>query len=280
MLAIRWTIGDVNPRGFVALRASIRGARRLFGTTARYRVYVNTLTIDEARARTGNVVADVEWCTPPRERPLWLADALDGGMAEGVAWKLVPVRAFPDDHELALDNDVVLWDVPRALDDWLAGRVDFVVAEDVRCCFGKFEPLCGERALNTGIRGVPPGFSLDDALARVLASQPGTLTSELDEQGLQCAALVTSGSVGVIGIDEVTICSPFPPHLEHLGRAGAHFVGLNTRVLGFQFAGRPAEQVRAEHWDGHFAEVARRVGLADGALSDGGDAARGLPAPP
>ena len=274
MLAIRWTIGDVNPRGFVALRASIRGARRLFGAAARDRVYVNTLTLADARARTGDVPGDVEWCVAPREPPRWLADALDAGMAEGVAWKLLPVRAFPDDHELALDNDVVLWDVPRAIEDWLAGRIDFVLAEDVRRCFGKFDPLCGPTALNTGIRGTAPGFSLDAALARVLARTPTQLTSELDEQGLQCAALLTSGEVGAVALDEVTICSPFPPHVAHLGRAGAHFVGLNTRTLGFQFAGRPAEHVRADHWDAHWAEVARRVGLtAD-------DAARALPARP
>jgi hypothetical protein len=261
MVAIRWTIGDVNPRGFLALRASIHGAWRLFGSSARYRVYVNTLALADARARTGGVPAAVEWCDAPREPPRWLAGAVDAGMAEGVAWKLVPTRAFRDDYELALDNDVVLWDMPRAVDDWLDGHADFVLAEDVRPCFGRFAALSGPLPLNTGICGVPPGFALDAALARVLACAPGTLTSELDEQGLQCAALLVSGTTAVVTLDEVTICSPFPPHLPHLGRAGAHFVGLNTRVLGFRFAGRPAEDVRAEHWDDHASEISRRVGL-------------------
>jgi hypothetical protein len=81
--------------------------------------------------------------------------------------------------------------------------------------------------------------------------------------GYPFAALLAAGPVAIVGLDEVTICSPFPPHLPHLGRAGAHFVGLNTRRLGFQFDGRDAETVRAEHWDGHAAEVARRVGLCD-----------------
>lgn len=261
MLGIRWTIGDVRPRGFAALRASIHGAWRLFGEHARYRVYVNTIAVDDARQRTGAVPLQVEWCEPPHELPMWLAHALDAGMAEGVAWKLLPVRAFPDAHELALDNDVVLWDVPRAIRDWLAGDAEHVLAADVRACFGRFAPLCGERPLNGGIRGLAPGFALGDALAQLLRDYPGTLISELDEQGLQCAALVSSGRTAVVDLDEVTICSPFPPHLPHLGTAGAHFVGLNTRALGFQFAGRPAEEVRAAHWDGHAPEVARRVGL-------------------
>ncbi len=261
MLAVRWTIGDVAPRGFAALRASVWGAWRLFGPEARYRIYVNTVAIEDARARCGAVPAAVEWCAAGARLPGWLAGALDAGMAEGVAWKLVPLRAFPGDHELSLDNDVVLWDLPQAIRAWLDGRARFALAEDVRACFGRFAALCGARPLNSGIRGLPPGFDLEAALRGVLARCPGTLSSELDEQGLQIAALLAAGPAAVVEVDEVTICSPFPPHLPHLGRAGAHFVGLNTRRLGFRFEGRDAESVRAEHWDALAGEVAWRVGL-------------------
>ena len=262
MLAIRWTIGDVNPRGFASLRLSVWGAWRRFGPAARYWIGVNTVGVDAARARTGALPDAVEWEPIAREVPACLGAHLDASMAEGVAWKLVPLRRFPDDHELALDNDVILWEVPRAVEDWLAGRAPFVLAEDVRACFGRFAAQCGARPLNTGIRGLPPGFALGDALAGVLAADPGAaLASELDEQGLQVAALRAAGDVAVVPRDEVTICSPFPPHVPHLGRAGAHFVGLNTRRLGFSVDGRPAEEVRAAHWDALAGEVARRVGL-------------------
>jgi hypothetical protein len=261
MLGIRWTIGDVNPRGFAALRFSVWGAWRLFGASARYRIYVNTITIDDAQARTGTLPASVSWHAVHSEVPALLAEYLDRGMAEGVAWKLIPLRAFPDVHELALDNDVVLWDIPPAIADWLAGRTRFVLAEDVRACFGRFDDLCGDHPINTGVRGLPPGFDLEAALRDILALRPSVLTSELDEQGLQVAALLNAGSTGVVGLDDVTICSPFPPHLPHLGRSGAHFVGLNTRRLGFEWNGQTAEVVRAEHWDRHAAEIARRVGV-------------------
>ena len=261
MLGIRWTIGDVNPRGFAALRLSVWGAWRLFGASARYRIHVNTVSLADARARTGALPPAVEWEPVTRVLPACLAPHLDPSMAEGVAWKLVPLRAFPEDHELALDNDLVLWRVPDALTDWLEGGAPFLLAEDVRACFGSFGELCGERPLNTGVRGLPPGFALETALADVLARRPGLLRSELDEQGLQVAALLGAGDVAVVGLDEVTICSPFPPHLPHLGSAGAHFVGLNSRRLGFRFDGRAAEEVRAEHWDRHAEEVARRVGV-------------------
>lgn len=261
MLAIRWTIGDVNPRGFAALRLSVWGAWRLFGAAARYRIHLNTLRIEQALSRTGVLPPAVEWEEVQAQIPTCLTGHLDRGMAEGVAWKLVPLRAFPDDHELALDNDVVLWEVPPAITDWLAGRTRFVLAEDVRASFGAFHDLCGARPLNTGIRGLPPGFELEGALRDVLVRRPILLASELDEQGLQVAALLGAGSTGVVTVEDVTICSPFPPHLPHLGRAGAHFVGLNTRKLGFEWYGTPAEVVTAAHWDAHATEVARRVGV-------------------
>ncbi len=260
MLGVRWTIGDVNPRGFASLRLSILGAWRLFGASARYVVHVNTLTVDEARARTGTLPEAIEWELVTPAIPACLVDHLDPGMAQGVAWKLIPVRAFPDDHELALDNDVILWRIPKAIVDWLYGRAQFVLAEDVRTRFGRFSELCGTRPLNTGLRGLPPGFSLDVAIRDVLARRPGVLTSELDEQGLQVAALSGPGPLAVVALEEVTICSPFPPHVPHLGEAGAHFMGLNTRNLGFEHEGRRAEEVRAAHWDMYVAEVARRVG--------------------
>ncbi|MGN6110904.1 MAG: hypothetical protein ACTHU0_37735 [Kofleriaceae bacterium] len=261
MLGIRWTIGDVNPRGFAALRLSVWGAWRLFGAAARYRIHVNTIDVETARARTGELPTSVEWeCVHP-VIPRCLAAHLDPSMAEGVAWKLLPLRAFPDDHELALDNDVVLWDMPIAVNNWLSGQAEFLLAEDVRAAFGRFSDLCGEHPINTGMRGLPPGFELDEALAGVLAQRPGVMTSELDEQGLQVAALIASGMTAIVTLDDVTICSPFPPHVPHLGRAGAHFVGLNTRRLGFEWNGRAAEEVRAEHWDAHAREVARRVGV-------------------
>lgn len=261
-VGIRWTIGDVSDHGFEALGLSIRGAHRLFGARARYAVYVNSIPIERAQARCGPVPVDVEWRDATGRTPAWLAAHLDDGYAEGVAWKLAPPRAFPDRHELALDNDVILWRLPGAIARWLARADACVVAEDVRACFGQFADLCGDGARNLGIRGVPPGFDLDAALRDVLAARPVRLTSELDEQGLQVAALARARAVDVVPLADVTICSPFPPHLPELGRCGAHFCGLNARRVGWSLHGRPAEDHLADHWRRWRAEIERRVGAA------------------
>src|SRR4030088_2439918 len=108
-LGIRWTIGDVSLRGFEALRLSICGAFGVFGPTAVYAVYVNTVPVDEARRRTGLVPQAARTLEAPGEIPRVLRRLPDGGMAEGAAWKLLPLSAFAGRFELALDNDVILW---------------------------------------------------------------------------------------------------------------------------------------------------------------------------
>ena len=121
--------------------------------------------------------------------------------------------------------------MPQAIDAWLSGRATdaCALAEDVAPAFGQFAPLCGGAPRNTGIRGLPPGFDLGAALDEVLAVHPVRLVSELDEQGLQVAALSRAGPALAVTLEDVAICSPFPPHLQQLERCGAHFVGLNMR---------------------------------------------------
>jgi hypothetical protein len=257
---VRWTVGDVSLRGFEALRLSLWGAWRIFGAAADYVVCVNRIAPEEARARTGPVPAAIEW-RPPGAVPDQLRNVLDAGMAQGVAWKFAPLRLFPDRHELALDNDCILWAMPAAVRTWLAADDHCLIAADVRAAFGRFAELCGPEPRNSGIRGLPPGFDLGAAFLRVLARRPARLETELDEQGLQVAAVSCDRKLLVVGLDEVSVCSPFHPHLPDLGSCGAHFVGLNLRHIPWEYYGRPADQWQAEHWERHRPALYDAVGI-------------------
>jgi ribosomal protein S18 acetylase RimI-like enzyme len=263
-VGVRWTIGDASPRGFDALRLSILGARRVFGPQAAYAVCVNSVPLQEARQRTGPVPREVAWhAVGLAELPEFLRPHIGSGMAEGVAWKLAPLRLFPDRWEISLDNDCIIWRMPTAIADWLARGDEraLVIAEDVRPCFGRFADACGDAPRNTGIRGMPPGFELGTALAGILAERGvEDLVSELDEQGMQVAAFYRAGPVHVVSVREVAICSPFWPHRPELGSHGAHFVGLNARRLPWTWYGRPAAACTAAHFDGHLPALYRAIG--------------------
>jgi hypothetical protein len=260
-LIARWTVGHVSPFGFETLRLSIHGAWRLFGSAARYVVCVNTVPAALARQRLGDVPAPLEWHAVSREHmPDFLRGHVDGGFAEGVAWKFAPLCLDADLPELALDNDCILWAMPDAIVQWLEEPKVCVIAEDVRCGFGQFAHFCGDEPRNSGIRATPGRFDLGERLRAVLRDHPVALRSELDEQGLQVAAVSRGNAPLVVRVDEVSICSPFPPHCPDLGACGAHFVGLNAHELPWKYYDRPATQCVREHWLRLRDDVADRVG--------------------
>lgn len=268
-LGIRWTIGDVSPQGFEALRLSIRGAWRLFGPEALYAVVVNGMAPETARHRTGPVPEAVGW-RAAGGLPDFLGRHLGSDMAEGVAWKFAPLRLFPDRYELSLDNDCILWDQPDAMRAWLEeAEPRCLIAGDVTLAHGAFTAFTREEPRNAGIRGLPPGFDLGAALRAVLERHPVPLASELDEQGLQVVALDLGRPAHVVSTADVSICSPFWPKTPELGRVGAHFVGLNAHALPWTYYDRPAAECVAENWARHRPELHRRVGLMEPALPDG-----------
>ena len=258
-LCVRWTIGDASSRGWESLRLSIHCALRLFGAGARYVVCVNSTTLASAQGRAGALPACVEWqALTPARIPEFLRPHFSPEMAEGVGWKLVPPRLCADNderHELAIDNDCVLYDLPSALREFLASDHATLMAEDVERCLGQFSAVAPAGAFNSGLRGLPPGFDYSEALAATLreaqnaSGKPLRLHSELDEQGLQAAALHRERRCLLVSRQEVSICSPFWPRDPEPGSCGAHFVGLNPRHLPWNYYDRSADHVRREHWD-------------------------------
>lgn len=261
---VRWTVGDVSLLGYEALTLSIHAACTLFGPEAEYVVCVNSLPIDQARRRLGSIPSRVVFREVlPDDFPAWMRVFVDTGLAEGVAWKFAPLRLCPENFELSLDNDVILWRIPNAIDVWISSGQGCVIAEDVQCGFGKYSGVCGAEPRNSGIRGLPPNFDYEAALRNVLTEHPVVMDSELDEQGLQIAALARSGLVHTVRLGEVTICSPFAPHLSTLGSHGVHFVGLNAKRLPWSVNGRAGHEHIQEHWMAKRGEVAAYVAQAE-----------------
>lgn len=267
-VGVRWTVGDVSGRGWEALRLSVWCAWRLFGPEAGYAICVNSVPLDRARELAGDLPDTVRWLTvSAADVPAWLAERVDPAMAEGVGWKLLPAQVFPDRHEIALDNDCLLWALPEAMRQFLERTDCTLMAEDVDRCLGVFDGMAPAGRINSGIRGLPPGYALEEALRETVATWEEAsgerlmLRSELDEQGLQAAALSPGERLLLVSTAEVTICSPFWPREPELGTCGAHFVGLNSKSIPWNYYDRPGLEVRREHWDRHRAALYAKAGL-------------------
>ncbi|MBI3926165.1 MAG: hypothetical protein HY319_11535 [Armatimonadetes bacterium] len=243
-IALRWTIGDVSSRGQEALRLSIWGAWKLFGPAADYLVCVHTLPVELVRARTRPIPPGIQWLPC-------------GG---GTPWELEPPRYYPDRHEICIANNLILWEMPATLKDWLDQRTRCLLTEDIWACYGRFGDLCGKTAYNLGLRGMPPGFDLGVVQQGLLELRPGSLCSrEADERGLQVAALSLTGAPFGVTLQEVSLCSPFYPHQPYLGRCGSHFLGVNSSQIPWDYYGRPADVWMDEHWRRYFPVLIERV---------------------
>lgn len=267
-LVVRWTIGDVRERGFEMLRLSILCTMQLFGPKTRYVICVNTVPLAEAKQRTGPVPDAVEWREVTRkEVPEVLREHFDDHLIEGMGWKLVPLRVYPERYELAIDNDCILWALPEGMRLWLSGPESFLFAEDVDRCLGIFDAQCPPGNFNAGIRGLPPGRDLEDSLRAVLEAaenQAGgrlDLRNEIEEQGLQAAAVLRNQPLHLVRTAEVSICSPFWPRSPELGPCGAHFVGMNAAHIPWDYYDRPADEWLADHWQRHRPALYAKAGV-------------------
>lgn len=264
-LGIRWTIGNVSPRGFAALRLSLWGAFRLLGRRADYVVCVNSISVERARARTGPVPEDVSFEPVSRaDLPARLARRLDKGMAGGAAWRVAPPRRFTERRELALDNDVILWELPAALERWLD-------EEDPERClvlgaaeeaYGRFAPACEPGPpRSAGLRAMPPRFDLTAELRTVLEGIEGPVATSADQRGLEIAALSRLRPPLVVSLDDVPACGPTSPAASHLGHAGARFSDLNAGDPPLRRAGPATEAVCGDHFDALLSELHRRLAV-------------------
>jgi hypothetical protein len=248
-IGVRWTVGDVSAFGFETLRLSIESLSRLLPPGSQFAVAVNNISVAEAQERTGDITPKVQWLSSDDCVPTWLRAQVDAQMAEGVAWKLAPVRVFPNAYEIALDNDVILWRLPEPVVEWLESidKNACVMAQDAQRCLGQFSEHCDSRSINSGIRCISPGLDYESLLRETLEKSGVTLRSELDEQGLQATTLAQL-SLKLVSNEDVTICSAFPMHQHHLGHCGAHFVGLNQKWLPYIIHGIHAHEANQQNW--------------------------------
>lgn len=250
-LALRWTVADGSLEEFEALRLSVWGAFRAFGPDAKYVVSVDGIPVATAKLRAGHMPRQCEFVALSSDlRPM-----LPSGSGE--EWRVVSDRLFPDHYEVSLETDCILWSVPEALRDWMrdaGGRC--LVAQDA----GPGGRSADSRPLNGHLRGLPPGFDFKRAFETSLRKGQ-RLTSRADEDALHVDALTSHAPPVVVGLDDVSVCSPFPPHSQSFGRCGAHFCGLDARGLGSDLDEPRVEEAVKEHFHGVRRDLYERVGI-------------------
>lgn len=186
MNIFRWTIGNTTRDGYDCLEASIRNMLRLYRERFDYYICYNNANIQLIREIVGHrpiKLVKQTWDECP------IPISYDGN-CDSTLWKYCPARLNINAHEIVCDNDIVLVQRFKEIDEFLQSDKVLLTQDPIKYQ-GKFRHLFqpGEK-YNAGLVGLPPGYDFQKALCEVWAENDSPdIIGAGDEQGLTTATL-------------------------------------------------------------------------------------------
>lgn len=223
----RWTIGNVKPDGFKCLAESIESFTAFYDTDIAVCYNCNKEYLPKLPDRT-LLINQHEHLNSCIATP------------KGVAWKLYPPRLAIDKHEIVIDNDILFEKRITQIDEFFNSDCTLLLQERALSRnYGQFEKhVPPQHAINSGIYGMPPGFSLqkyidfyvlDEWQKNVVHDHEQNYT--FDEQGILTVALLDYPRFIIIPQDIVTNCGTL-----YIKGNAMHFCGLNRLNFHRPFA--------------------------------------------
>lgn len=221
-MVVRWTIGSVQPAGFISLRISVTNFQYLYPECERY-ICCNGLDetqIDQLKDLPAKIIRQEN-------------EPFIGEPPKGAAWKLRPSRICISDHELFIDNDLILTDRLTEIDKWLDHNNTLLLEGQSRH-YGSFDRhIPKQYNINSGLFGIPPGFDLSRYLAlwgRWDNNCPNQSVT-WNEQGFVASILTHYAKPTIVPATVITNCET-----ELVKAPGMHFVSLNRIKFHRPFA--------------------------------------------
>lgn len=222
MLA-RWTIGPVSSIGKDILRESVSYFARLYPEFDRIVCYnhIEPAELYGIDADLHEQTSSIFSLRPPDDNP---------EEASGCGWKLCPARLRPDEHELWLDNDLVICQRLPSIECWMTERSVAIISEGLqrKRMYGEFDQfVSSELHVCAGLFGLPPGFDFQEKILFYMrfATKP---LGGYDEQGLTTAVITNSDEWILVPLSELCIAEDHVPFPDMLPSA-VHFVGANRK---------------------------------------------------
>lgn len=218
----RWIIGPANKIAYQCLWLSIAKFRCLYKDQFHLVICHNNLTHEQFDLLPHNLVDEVLdqkqlksllVCNPPIDY--------------SPSWKFYPPRLSMTSHEIRIDNDLVLYNKPKEIDEFLDSDKHFLVTRSIARSYSKLGKLVKDGFnINTGIVGLPPGFDFAGQLNQIITSWENFF----DEQTIT-AVILQSKSCIILDLKTIAVAYCDLPFFK--GTCGTHFVGLNRGFLEY-----------------------------------------------
>lgn len=207
---VRWTIGNSTPNGYESLLQSVINFRKLYDVDIVV-CHNNHPEITDFAINGFKCIDQTKYNTKDI----------------GVAWKLYPSRLGPTQHEIFIDNDLIIESHIDEIDQFLGSNSTLLLEGEGRN-YGRFNNHVPPGFnINSGLFGVPPNFNLQKYINFFSDNWQNNCSHSShtwDEQGLVAFALLSYEKHVIIPNTKITNCeSNFKP------AQGMHFVGLNRR---------------------------------------------------
>lgn len=216
MSVIRWTIGPVSKWGFEILNESVRCFKKNYPEVRRF-VCFNNISKDKLN-KLSNL--DVELINQND-----YANSLSFP-PKGPAWPLYPPRLFINEHEMFVDNDVVIYNRVSEIDQFLVSNEMSFFSEGTKRRYGNYDYLIPQGLkINSGLFGLCPNFDFASKIELLLKSNIKDYHDHHhDFQGIVAGCLHNCLTTQ-IKMSTITLCEPNQD--ISYGSSGIHFVVAN-----------------------------------------------------
>lgn len=219
---IRWVVGDCHKLGYQVLYESIIKFKNIYKNNFLYCLCYNVNKINKELKKSLDIVDKTI-----NQKKFKETLTYDPCVLNGPHWKLYPPRAFPDRHEIIIDNDIIIYKKLKEIDEFLFNKNLFITTEAVERSYGsQFGDIVRKNFnINSGLVGLPPFFNYKKEIEDILKKGSGIWKNHFDEQTI-VASILQKNNTKIIPFNTISSCCSITG--LSVGKKGTHFLGVNN----------------------------------------------------
>jgi hypothetical protein len=245
-LIIRWTFGETNARALSSQALDMLDLSVKFGSLCFNKMFNDVAflicynNLSDCVLRVLIKIADKNNITA-MDVSNDLPEPFRNKEVKNSWWKYAPLRLDKSAYEIIMDNDLILWNIPKTLIKAITNNTLVALTDPAGKYYGDYrkqvENIDKKLQLNAGLVGLPPGFIIDP-LEDYKVPLKDFFHSEQGYTALKFAEY--KGSKLLIGLNEIhqTNINPIDSHKLISEYDGGHFCGCSYGHV--------------DHWDRYY----------------------------